>query len=235
MDDEAQLEQVRDKAMNPYYEDDAVTIYHGDCRDIIPQLSYNALITDPPYGIAFRSNCRVATDKFDAIVGDGVVDVEWLKLVTEANVLVVFTRWDVLEPWRLALQSVAKLRGCIVWEKGGGGIGDLERSYGLDYELALYAATDEWHIPDKRHGSVWRNKKDAAGSYRHPTQKPVGIMETFVSRFTKDHNIVLDPFIGSGTTLVAAKNLGRKAIGIEIEERYCEIAAQRCSQEVLAL
>ena len=90
-------------------------------------------------------------------------------------------------------------------------------------------------IRGKRDGSVWSIGKVFAGSMTHPTEKPVDICVMVIRKFSDQGNIVLDPFMGSGTTLRAAKDLGRKAIGIEIEERYAEIAAKRLEQEILPL
>ena len=223
--------------MTPYYTEPGIEIYHGDCRDILPGLgAVDLVLTDPPYGIGYQSNSR--GEKFDAVVGDTAIMTEWLDLVS-CNALAVFCRWDVLGDWRAGMMRSHNMRGCIVWSKGGGGLGDLGRSYAPDYELCLYATSDSWHIPGKRHGSVWQCQGAAAGQYAHPTQKPVGIMKLAIERLgstsRSGDGTILDPFMGSGTTLRAAKDLGRKAIGIEIEETYCEIAVKRLKQEVLGI
>lgn len=222
-------------SLKAYYSDEkaGITIYHGDCREIMPQLpSVDLVLTDPPYGISYQSNMRVASDKFQPIKNDGSVSGDWI-LSVKCKVLALFTRWDVLGKWVEATREKLPVRGVVVWYKPGGGLGDLKRSYAPDYELLIYASSDEWNIPGKRHGSVWIDTADSASLYQHPTQKPVGIMNMCIERFGGE--TVLDPFMGSGTTLRAAKDLGRKAIGIELEEKYCEIAAKRLAQEVLPL
>lgn len=221
--------------MKPYYEDSAVTIYHGDCREIVPQLGrFDLLLTDPPYGINYQCNRRVASQKMEQIVGDSEIDVSIVDAFPESKCVALFSRWDTAPNWSNKLRQRLPVRGQIVWHKACGGVGDLKRSYSLDYEVIIYAASDDFTLPGKRYGSVWRCQVDFQSSYQHPTQKPVGIMSMCIERFLVGDTI-LDPFMGSGTTLRAAKDLNRKAVGIEINERYCEIAASRMSQEVLPL
>ncbi len=218
--------------VKPYYQDESVVLYHGDCLDILPLLpKVDFALTDPPYGMDFQSNMK--REKFDKIANDGEMFVGWLPLL-RAKTLACFTRWDLSAAWKAEIEKVHKVHGQIIWHKDKGGMGDLESSYALDYEAILYASEGgEWTVPGKRHGSIWRAMPDASTEYEHPTQKPVGIMQLCIERFGGD--VILDPFAGSGTTLVAAKNLGKRAIGIELEEKYCEIAARRLSQGVLKL
>jgi site-specific DNA-methyltransferase (adenine-specific) len=221
--------------VKPYYEDSAVTIYHGDCREIVPQLGrFDLLLTDPPYGINYQSKMRTASQKMDRIVGDSEIDVSIVDAFPECNCIALFSRWDTAHAWATKLGGRLPVRGQIVWHKACGGMGDLSRSYLLDYEVIVYATSNDFTLPGKRHGSVWRCPIDSPSSYQHPTQKPVGIMSMCICRFLVGETI-LDPFMGSGTTLRAAKDLCKKAVGIEINEQYCEIAANRMSQEVLAL
>jgi DNA modification methylase len=190
--------------VKPYYADDLVTIYHGDCREWTPEA--DVLVSDPPY----PNNAGY----FDAAV-DHARDV----LVGWRRDALVF--WSELDRPPLAAQLVA----VHIWHRAN--------VNGRPYEPVYQFAADG----QKRRSEVYRSAvpfKDATGSEYagHPTQKPVQLMRWLVD---KTRGTVLDPFAGSGTTLVAAKEAGRRAIGIEIEERYCEIAALRCSQEVLGL
>lgn len=214
--------------MKPYYSHAGITIYHGDCREILPQLDpVDLVLTDPPYGVNYLSGGRI--EKFDRIRGDGTIQTWWLRDI-KTEVIVVFTRWDVCGVWATAIADVHPVRGCLVWHKACGGMGDLQRSFAPDYEMVIYASSDTWMLPGKRVGSVWQCNIEPPFSYLHPTQKPIVLIRTCLVRF--GGGTILDPFLGSGTTLRAAKDLGRKAIGIEIEERYCEIAAKRMGQEV---
>lgn len=217
--------------MKPYYQDDYCTVYHGDCREMLPELpKVDLVLTDPPYGINYQSNMRFK--QMEKIKNDNIVFIEWIKLLN-CNVFVCFCRWDMMNLWKNKIDEFLKIRGCLVWHKACGGLGDLKRSFLVDYEMILYATRDDFIIPGKRCGSIWKCLIDSPGSYEHPTQKPIGIMNLILERFGGE--TILDPFMGSGTTLRAAKDLQRKAIGIEIEEKYCEIAARRLEQEVLPL
>ena len=204
--------------MKPYYEDGAVTIYHGDCRDVREWLSADVLVTDPPYGMAYDSGWQsrpIAGDR-DTTARDAA-----LSLWGDRPAL-VFGRWDQPHPERARL--------ALVWDKGDWpGMGDLALPWGPSTEEIYVLGSG---FIGKRRGSVIRTNR-LVGDMAHPNEKPVGLMARLVAHCP--YGLVADPFMGSGTTLVAAKQLGRKAIGIEIEERYCEIAARRLSQEVLPL
>jgi site-specific DNA-methyltransferase (adenine-specific) len=207
--------------MKPYYQDSAVTIYHGDCREIISGFGtfekFDLLLTDPPYGInaSRHRNCPK----------NG-----WVDYGTEEE-----SEWD-SEPPDLALISlcVGKAKSSVIW---GGNYFSLPPSMGwfvwdkgqrnfslADCELAWRAT---------RIFSLSRSEALQDGK-QHPTQKPVELMTWCLSKFPKCETI-FDPFAGSGTLGRAAKDLGKKATLIERKERYCEIAAKRMAQEVLAL
>ena len=224
--------------MKPYYEESGITIYHGDCREILPNLQpVDLVLTDPPYGIDYQSNMRVVSEKFDRIANDNNSQrfeiYQILPNVLKDNTAGIFFcsfknyAYDYLE-----LSKYFDIKNCIVWNKGGGGIGDLAHSLLTDYELAIVAHKGKAQIRGKRDGSVWSVGKVFSGSMLHPTEKPVDICVMAINKFSDTGNLVLDPFMGSGTTLRAAKDQGRRAIGIEIEEKYCEIAAKRLQQEV---
>ena len=205
--------------MSPYYEDDHVTIYHGDCLEILPHVIHDVdvLVTDPPYGM----NHKTGGGRPDRpVLGDETTDVR--DDVLERWGLrpgLVFGRWNIAPPPNAWL--------CLTWDKGDWpGTGDLNEPWGL--------STENIYVQGKgfvgaRKGTVVRHNRLTNGP--HPTQKPLSLMLELVGKCPP--GTVLDPFMGSGTTLRAAKDLGRKAIGIELDERYCEIAAQRMGQEVL--
>lgn len=228
--------------IEPYFNDGLVTIYHGDCRDVMDELvvdeEVDLLLTDPPYGIDFRSNMRTATPRFARIAADRSVDTDWLPTATsklrDGGAAYIATRWDVYPDWLRAVNDVMSVSGMIVWHKPGGGMGDLEGGYAPSHELLIYATKGRHLLRGKRIGDVWTVPTDAHTKYQHPTQKPVALMEHAIQKSSDAAGLVLDPFMGSGTTLVAAKNLGRRAIGIEVEERYCEVAARRLRQDVFA-
>jgi DNA modification methylase len=199
--------------MTPYYSHAGIEIYHGDCREILPGLPrVDAVITDPPYGIGFgakhtkwSANRGVVLGTWDA----AVPDVSWLLDVA-----------DHIAIWGGERFQLPVRRGWLTWVKPDA--------------APTFASTEyAWTNRDKpaRHivFSVGEMNQERLG---HPTQKPEAVMLWTIQQVAPHAHTILDPFMGSGTTLVAAKNLGRKAIGIEIEEKYCEIAAKRLSQEV---
>jgi len=209
----------------PYYQDDAVTIYHGDCRDILPGLAFDAVVTDPPYGIAYEQTFTtgpewgmIAGDESDALA-------RWVIEAVHPTPMLVFG----INHFPTALPEPGRW---ICWDKR---LSErVDRMLGAPFELAWMNGPDKAGFMYRiQHGGAVN--ADGAGHKRvHPTQKPVVLFQ----RLLADHfptGVILDPFMGSGTTLRAAKDLGRKAIGIELDERYCEVAATRLGQEVLAI
>ena len=201
--------------MTPYYSAGGITIYHGDCRDVLPTLQRSDLIcTDPPYGLADR----LQGGTWGAKYGQGLVWDQEAPDLSEilthgAHAIVWGGNYFVLPPSRCWL----------VWRKP-----DAVRTM-ADVDLAWTS----YDAPSRfiSH-SIAATNKERNG---HPTQKPLRVMIWSLSQALNEPVTVLDPFMGSGTTLVAAKELGKIACGIELDERYCEIAARRLSQEVLDL
>ncbi len=212
--------------MIPYFSDDSVTIYHGDCRDILPTLEpVDLVLTDPPYGIDYQSNRRVVMAQQPKIVGDKAFPVWLFDVLHPSSAMLVFCRWDVL-------LTMPKPKSFIVWDKGVHGSGDLRHEYGRRWEgCAFYPG---WaHGFSHRPQDIIAVPRIPSAKLLHPTEKPLELCRRLLE--PNVGTLVLDPFMGVGATLLAAKDLGRKAIGIEIEERYCEIAAKRMSQSVMAL
>ncbi len=214
--------------MKPYYEHGGITIYHGDCRGLPLFLDGCAVVSDPPYGNKIgtwygqgirRGAYDVPGKNYPPIHGnDKPFDpAHWLS-------------WPFVLLWGAEhyAQRLPEKGRWLVWDKRCGVIPD--RNQG-DCEFAWCSEPGVSRV--FRH--IWDGmvKASERGIPRqHPTQKPVELMQWCIG-FALPGLTILDPYAGSGTTLLAAKNLGRRAIGIEIEEKYCEIAAQRLSQEVL--
>lgn len=216
--------------MRPYYQDDWVTIYHGDCRDILPKLDkVDLVLTDPPYGIG-ESSTKIASRN---VYRKGLTNSQ-----ASQRDYGEFHWDDKPVDWELlwSLLSLGKYACCfggnyypfppsscwLVWDKQNGtnDFADCELAW-TNYGSAVRIKQHLWN------GML---RKDNECRY-HPTQKPLGVLIWALQLCPGEPQTILDPFLGSGTTLVAAKQLGRKAIGIEIEEKYCEIAAKRMTHD----
>ena len=214
--------------LTPYYSEDGITIYHGDCLEILPQLpedSVDLVLTDPPYGMEYHSGRYKHGNPHGKLKGDTEYPVNTIReclRLARAGVL-AFCRWD-------NLAVLPKPRSVIVWVKNNHSAGNLAHAYARKWEACAF-----WDGPE--HEFIYRPqdvilcRRVTSSRLQHPTEKPVQLCRALIKPHRAD--IILDPFMGSGTTLVAAKQLGRKAIGIEIEERYCEIAVNRLRQGVL--
>ncbi len=220
--------------VTPYYQDDLVTIYHGDCREWMPEA--DVIVTDPPYGVGAGSRRWGEDSNAPVIIGEPKMNRASDRVITQEDVAV---RSDVLRrhrgpalvfgSWRAPRPAGTLMR--LVWDKaviGTGGFGPWRPS-----DEEIYVIGKGW-VETRDTPTVIRVQSVANALRDHPNEKPVKLMGELLS-WCQPAWTILDPFMGSGSTLVAAKSLGRKSIGIEIDERYCEIAAQRCAQEVLGL
>jgi site-specific DNA-methyltransferase (adenine-specific) len=230
--------------VTPYYSDDLVTIYHGDALEVIPQLStVDAVITDPPYFMPAEPYAVVNPDprkRRQRLWGDTSVLSRWWSTTVDILQpkmrdwahLIVFCDDESYPVFYPVLYSRFASLSALVWDKGRIGPG---RPWRHQHELIIDArpAVDRWTGGAGR-GDILRVSR-ISGERFHPVDKPTDLLAALVEPVTEAADLVLDPFAGGGSTLIAAKSLGRRAIGIEIEERYCEIAATRCSQEVLGL
>jgi site-specific DNA-methyltransferase (adenine-specific) len=224
--------------MTPYYSDDLVTIYHADARDWAQPV--DVLITDPPYGVALAAKTTEQrhgqpSKPVSVMYADDPAEVRALvaevipRLIGLADRALIFPGvrmlWVYPEPASVGAVYVAAGTGRSAW------------GFQTHHPILFYGKDP--YLADGK-GSRPNGFRDERGLGRdetvnHPCPKPLAWMRWAVARASREGETVLDPFMGSGTTLMASKALGRRSIGIEIEERYCEIAATRCSQEVLGL
>ena len=205
--------------MKPYYDEDGITIYHGDCREVLPTLGpVDAVVTDPPYGLGDLLH-RPGPGKWSKLYGSGAPswDVEAPLIVASLPDLAAESII-----WGGNYFPLPPRRGWLVWDK-------IVREFSSGHcELAWTTLDQPVRAFNFAHGEL------ASEGKLHPTQKPLRLMH-WCLRFLRPRGTILDPFMGSGSTLRAAKDEGRGAIGIELDERYCEIAAKRLAQGVLAL
>lgn len=210
--------------MKPYYSHAGITIYHGDCREIMPGLDWEVIVCDPPYGLGI-----VFGRSDETVLGDeGVYLRNWV--ASHRQPKIIFGSPRVPEP--------EDVRAKLIWNKSElTGMGDLQFPWKLTHE-EIYILGEGFRSV-RRRGSVlsyparpsWTNHPDCLTGL-HPTEKPVSLMVDLLECCPWKE--VLDPTCGTGPTLQAAKKLNKLAIGIEIEEKYCEIAAKRLSQEVFS-
>ena len=220
----------------PYFQDDSVTIYHGDCRDILPQLEpVDLVLTDPPYGTGGwrRNGSGAGSNPSGSLVTESwdVIDLYWLTGATPAIVfMAAATSLQLLS--HAASVGLRKHRAVYMRKPDPKPLpsGRIKWSVEPVWVLSRDGFTLTGDV-DVFTSSTPRLGRDAEAN-EHPYQKPVAMMR-WLLEMAPGATTILDPFMGSGTTLRAAKDLGRKAIGIEIEERYCEIAAERMAQGVL--
>jgi len=217
--------------MLPYYNHGGIKIYHGDCLEVLPELGLESLgvgavVTDPPYGIAHVSNAggnapwkrtRIAGDQ-DVSVRDAALD------MLCAYPALVFGTWKTPPP--------KHAHAALIWDKGAAsGMGDLSVPWKPSWEMVFvighgFRGRRDEGVLKGLTGLTWFSKGRA-----HPHEKPVRLMVALLVKCPR--GLILDPFMGSGTTLAAAKQTGRPAVGVELDERWCEAAARRLEQEVL--
>lgn len=237
--------------MKPYYDHNGITIYHGDCLEILPSLGeFDLLLTDPPYSISVAQDHVHATGKGTRKFNFFAGDTDWKTMTASvvervslaASVVSAAYVWCGHRQFGAIVDEFERLgfkTRFLVWKKecpvpAPPGVG-----WDSAAELCVYAfrAGRKWtaatgvKCPNVITADAYRFGQ--LGKVDHPTQKPLSVVSIPMRHSTKEGDRILDPYMGSGTTLVVAKSLGRIAVGIEREEKYCEIAAKRMAQEVM--
>ena len=229
--------------MQPYYQDDLVTIFHTDACDALDDVaagSVNAVVTDPPYIIGAVSAGSLASKSggWQDMMNSASWFTTWYRkawrTVKHDGSMWSFCNWRTLPVvMRACVDAEIPITSLMVWDKewiGPGGSQGLRPAY----EMCSLHCKPDFAIADRSTPDVWRHK---VGSYKpngHPAEKPEGLIRRILQACElQPGSLVLDPFSGSGTTAAAAKSLGIRCIAIEAEERYCEMAARRVSQDVL--
>jgi DNA modification methylase len=188
------------------------------------------VFTDPPYGIDFQSNFRKKTPQFDEIANDKTIleiDKLLFENMKENTAAYVCTRWDVYPEWFQQFKEKFLIKNCIVWYKKGGGLGDLVNSFLPNHEFFIVAHKGAAPLRGKRNADVWDIKRDSFSKYQHPTQKPVAVPAEAMQNHSQHTDLVLDVFLGSGSTLIAAEQLNRTCYGMELSPQYCDVIVQR--------
>lgn len=222
--------------MTPYYQDDWATIYHGDCREVLPTLadaSTDLVLTDVPcnevnrLGGGLRLLDRGSADS-------APVDVDWVARETWrlcSGSAYVFCATEQLSPLRATFVDLGMSTRACVWHKTNPSPMNGEVMWLSALELCVFARKPKSYFSLHCKPPIWVGPTEPRDD--HPTAKPDWLFRSLITASAPPTGMVLDPFMGSGTTLRAAKDLGRKSSGVEIEEQYCEIAAKRLAQEVI--
>jgi len=217
----------------PYYENDLVTIYHADCLDILPEIEkVDLVLTDPPYGIGIAKKGSIGgvgkNGKHDNVNNYGKSNWDKHPLSLEQfNKIKSKSKNQIIFGYNYFANILPPTNGLIVWDK------KCQNNWWdnfSDGEIAWTSFKKPLRIFRYLFLGCNGNNEITRGKKKHPTQKPLVLIGWMVENWTDKADIILDPFLGSGTTAVACMQLGRKCIGIEIEEKYCEIAAKRCEE-----
>ena len=216
-------------------------ILQADCLDILPTLppgSVDLIVTDPPYGIAYQSNRRTLRPQ-GKLLNDETVPIEWIRFayraVKEGGAIYVYGHWRNWPTLATGIMDAGfTVKNLIVMVKSYHGSGDLRGSWAPKHELVLFATRGRHLLRGKRGDDVIEVHNDfqgGAGKWKqHPTEKPATWHTQFIQASSDVGDLVLDPFCGVGGTLLAAKQLGRRGLGIELDEGYARIAAQRLAE-----
>lgn len=232
--------------MRPYFERGGVQLFHGDARDGIGEVLVNGtvdlLCTDPPYGMQYegqgaasKANVRGDGARQGVRVFRGVLFELAHKWKPDAHAY-SFCHWEGLPDFYDAMSVHLSMRNALVWDKASGGTGDTVCDYARDFEQILYGIRGRRPLNGRRDGAVLRGHRAPPSADRlHPTEKPISLLAYLILKSTAPGDLVVDPFAGSASTLEAAKRTGRRAVGFEVDERYCERAARRLEQECMPI
>ena len=204
----------------------------GDCLELmkhIPDGSVDMILTDPPYGMSFVSGFRKVA--FNAIANDS--SLEWIddlaselhRITKDDTAHYVFCSYHHIDKFKQAFERHFKIKNILTWVKNNTSMGDLKGDFAPKTEFILFMQKGRCLIRGKRDCNVLQYAR--TGNELHPTQKPVDMLDFLISKFSDESMVICDPFMGSGSTGVAAKNTNRKFIGIELNQNYFEIAKKR--------
>nr|DAY48651.1 MAG TPA: adenine specific DNA methyltransferase [Caudoviricetes sp.] len=201
-----------------------------DVEKLLTGNKMDMLFTDPPYGYNYQSNMRIKSEKFDVLENDDKI-LDFMKVTQNyiKGFVFVCTTWKVLGKWLSLFNDYYNLTNMIIWDKGGGGIGDLKHTFSTDYEIIL-CSNNEKELTGKRIGSVWKCGKDNATGYVHPTQKPIELSATAIKNTSLENDNILDVFGGSGSTLMACEQLNRNCYMMELDPKYIDVIIERWEQ-----
>ena len=212
-------------------------LYQGDCLEImggIKDKSVDLIVTDPPYLMDYQSNRRKKEDRFDKIKNDKgnymlIQDYleECHRIMKDNTAIYCFCSWHNIDFFKNEFEKRFKLKNILVWNKNNHGTGDLKGSYAPKHEFILFGHKGRTLLREKRIADVIDCPKISSNKLTHPTEKPQDLLEIFIKQSSDVGSIIFDGFMGTGSCGIAAKKLNRNFIGIELDEKYFNIAKNR--------
>ena len=212
-------------------------LYQGDCLEVMGSIkdkSVDLIVTDPPYLMDYQSNRRKKEDRFDKIKNDKgnymlIQDYleECHRIMKDNTAIYCFCSWHNIDFFKNEFEKHFKLKNILVWNKNNHGTGDLKGSYAPKHEFILFGHKGRTLLREKRIADVIDCPKISSNKLTHPTEKPQDLLEIFIKQSSDVGSIIFDGFMGTGSCGIAAKKLNRKFIGIELDEKYFDIAKDR--------
>ncbi len=214
------------------------TVITGDSLSVLREMdaeSVDMVITDPPYGIDYQSARKEKERRLSKISNDKAPFIWWIydaaRVVKSRGGVLCFSRWDVQQIFIDALRLAGlTVKSVIVWDRQAHGMGDLKAAFAPRHDVIIFATKGRFEFPGKRPDDVIPCPKVGNSALIHPNEKPVALLERLIEATTEPGALILDPFAGSGSTLAAAAKTGRQYIGIELDPKYSQIAADRAAE-----
>jgi len=212
-----------------------INLMKGDCLALIktvPDLSIDSVVTDPPYGMDYQSAWRSEEKRFKKIANDKKPFIWFLhdafRVLKDGGSLICFSDWKNQEAWKQAIEWAGfTVKSQVIWNREHHGMGDLAGSFAPMHDIIWFAVKGNYKLPGKRPKSVISSKRIGGDKLVHPNEKPIDLMEELIKSVTPENGSVLDPFLGSGATGIAAVKNGFSFTGFEKSEEYFELAKNR--------
>lgn len=233
--------------MKPYYKNELTTIYNKNNLNVMREMILNkeivdAIITDPPYLIDYKTNYRKYDDKFSTVIkndnkkeNSDMIDsfvVYAYELLKQDGVMCMFCSFDHIDFFKKTIENRGfNIKNIVIWDKGNWTAGDLEAQFGKQYEMIIIAHKGRCKFKNNyRYPDIWKFPRVVGIDQKHQNQKPHELIKQLLDVFTIKDDLVLDGFSGSFTTSVACEQLERRNIGIELEQKYCDIGIDRLNK-----
>jgi len=218
-----------------YYKDEYIRLFQGDCLEVMDRLiekgvKFDMILTDPPYGIDLTPQRESGKFKNTKVVNDNNLDwlpkvvKQWKDLLKPDSCAYIFCNWQNYDVFKQEIQKEFIIKNCIVWDKDWLGMGNNWRP---NHEFIILATNGKFKTKSNNKTNIIKSRRLSSQKMLHSCEKPQPLLEELIIESCNENDLILDSFVGSGSTLLASRNLHRKCIGIELEEKYCEIAKNR--------